>query len=855
MYAVFQQMTDANPDPEIERKNVTHKHFIDALSDALVALGGDPQSASNFSSVEEGAPDEAIFQNKFAALSLGQLKDDEDDGGSSEDDDHPTQTRTRKKKAGRGKKGKRSRRSKKKPASGSTEKPAIAEVPVESYRIIEDKDGLISDYLLAVYAVAGEWADLRSFTQDLWREVAYDGLNGAVAAALNSIAVSMVKQTCIAVFADFPGHESYDTIMQTITKGDREKAQTQFSMRLYRVSDCGQAEKVQERYIDVKEQLWVHAYDDLLTFVLDFQKNRTGKPTKALQLQLNRWSPEFDLQRATNEERVSWRRLYTISRLYDLVNVFSSVVVQQNNLEGEHHVYEDVDWSTTGPWGHRRRIFGLEEFAGDITALAMQKSSTDVRRKILPTMFFNYNAFPRRDVDRFLDRNHLRAGHGFIKAVNLLRLLLQKDANAKQDPNHHAGYFGIFDEIKSDFANWLGESLYRNGLATIPPSRFSRHNSNGLWEYSPLLCAAGLVEGLIINQRMIMHLWDNISEPAFGLHLHNMLVKKKYLKKEVGILHLFQVLYQDSFFPGGVPTDDFHGAFLARTEQFDNSPARERERLKKIKGTKDIHRLMDLELNNFFRERSTLLAYYDANWVPEQIPDSVIRMPSYLYVLRLRGTEREIDPATGEKRLKQTELVKRAKARGQTDAELLDEASDATPIFAPSEGAEEAAKRLVTDTDLKEFKAREMRNPYRVSELKDRGQLQGRALLEVLRLDIFADVCGRDPMSSLNYVWFTCYLLILFGKIEDQLREARNPLWVQMYQLTSPRFRHHSRLSMLMAAMANDNKEALEICAKIFDTFRVGAKSCIFWEDLRMEDGLKPQRDKDDIPDGQCSVM
>jgi hypothetical protein len=226
----------------------------------------------------------------------------------------------------------------------------LADVPVESYRIIEDKDGLVSEYLLAVYAVVREWVELRSFAQDLWREVAYVGLNGAVAASLTSTAVAMVKQTCIAVFTDFPGHESYDTIIQTITRGDPEKAQAQFGLSLYRISACGQqTEKVQERKLDAKEHFWVHSYNDLVTFIKDFQMNRTGKPTKAMQVQLKDWSPTFDLARATDEERVSWRRLYTINWLYDLVNLFSSIVVQRNTMKGEQHVYEDVDWSPTGP--------------------------------------------------------------------------------------------------------------------------------------------------------------------------------------------------------------------------------------------------------------------------------------------------------------------------------------------------------------------------------------------------------------------------------------------------------------------------------------------------------------------------
>lgn len=37
-----------------------------------------------------------------------------------------------------------------------------------------------------------------------------------------------------------------------------------------------------------------------------------------------------------------------------------------------------------------------------------------------------------------------------------------------------------------------GESKYMHGLTTIPPSRFSSSNPNGLQEYSPFLCGVGM---------------------------------------------------------------------------------------------------------------------------------------------------------------------------------------------------------------------------------------------------------------------------------------------------------------------------------------------------------------------------
>ena len=725
---------------------------------------------------------------------------------------------------------------------------------------------------------------MRDFTQELWHEVAYDDLNGAVAAALTSAAVAMVKRTCTAVFADFPDHESYETILQTITQGASEKAQTQFGLNLYRNSaGKQQTEKVEERNLDAKEQFGMHAYHDLVAFITDFQMNRTGKPTKAMQAKLNSWKPDLDLQRATNEERITWRRLYTINWLYDLVNLFSSIVVQRNTMKGEHHVYEEVDWSTTGPWHQHRRLFGLNEFAGEITTLTMQKSSPDIRKKILPHVVFQLQCVvdsfaasrgwtlsplrghvvvapprefrPRRDVDLFLDRELHKDGVGLLHSIGILKQLLQKDANIHQDPNRHTAHSDLLDNLRVDFVNWLGESKYMHGLTTIPASRFSKQNANGLWEYSPLLCAAGLVEGLILIQRAIMHLWDKIPEPTIALHLHNMLVKKGYLKKEVGLYATLENLLQDSFFPDGIPTENFADTLVSHvaTRQNDRS---QRQRLATVQDQKtDTHHLLDPHYNRFFRQKSALMAHYDADWVPEKIPDSVLRIPSMLYMIRLSSTEREVDRATGERRLKQTELVHRAKVKGQTDAALLEAASIKLPNVNIDE---EAAEAYVKNTiELKDYKTPPQRNPSHISQdashISQHGKCEqptGRALLDMIRVDMFADVCGNHAMSSLNYVWITCHLMLLFMSFEDRFRETRHPLWIQAYEQPEPQLKRQKRLALVVAAMKEEDDQALKLFAEQFENLRIGALGCIFWEELCEDElGVKGK------PADECSVM
>lgn len=199
----------------------------------------------------------------------------------------------------------------------------------------------------------------------------------------------------------------------------------------------------------------------------------------------------------------------------------------------------------------------------------------------------------------------------------------------------------------------------------------SKHNANGLWEHSPLLCAAGLVEGLILVQRVAMNLWDKIPEPTLALHLHNMLVKKGYLEKVVGLYATPEDLFQDSIFPKGIPSNGFSEALVTQVGQRwnDHVTLRQREALSRDP-TKDIHHLLDANFNRFFRTKSTLMMYHDAGWVPEKISDSPVKIPSLLYMVRLMSTTRLIDAETGETKLEETELVRRAKPLGKIDAQL-----------------------------------------------------------------------------------------------------------------------------------------------------------------------------------------
>lgn len=133
--------------------------------------------------------------------------------------------------------------------------------------------------------------------------------------------------------------------------------------------------------------------------------------------------------------------------------------------------------------------------------------------------------------------------------------------------------------------------------------------------------------------------------------------------------------------------------------------------------TNYIHQLLDSNFNRFFNAISALMMYYDADWVPEKIADSEVRIPSILYMVRLMSTERVINPATGEEQLKETELVKRAKARGKTGAALQEAASISVPNMDADEEDNEAFMRYVAD--LKDYKTSPRRDPLSRLEIEE----------------------------------------------------------------------------------------------------------------------------------------
>jgi hypothetical protein len=899
-YAAFLQITLANPDPDVEKSNVSHKHFIDALTEAFHTLGGgawkeESKDGANIDSDDSCAKkelDRLVLENRFGALHLGRTYGEDgelsDEGGQLDDDvqqaSGSASQRRQQRRPGRGRKGKKAKGEHK----SAAEDKGLGNLPLESYCILQDTDGIANDYMMAVHAFASEWAEFRVYVQDVWRDCAYYGMNSAVAGAISNLVIAMVQQTASAIFIDFPDHDAFGTLIDFLTRGDPETAQWALEVNYVEVIAVGpgREEKFQRRAVDAKEQLMIYTYHDFISFLDDFRKTRSGKPTKRMLGELRHWNPELDLQSATRAQRIQWRRVYTINWLYDLVNVFSSVVIQSNTGKGGKHALEDVDWSPQGPWHKHRRLFGLNEFAGFVTSLAMQKEGTDIRKRILPHYIFQLQCIidsfmvsrgwsisvfrghvltkpaskfrPRRDVDLFLHQQRSHRYSGFLGEAVVLNRHLDRDAYLHQDPNRNQELLDMVEGLPQDFGDWLGEAEHMHELANITPSRFSSNNKHGLWEYSPFLCGVGLMEGLDLAYHVGMHIWERIPEPMLMIHLHNMLVQKGLIKRPMPLYEGLSFYLSSAFFPHGKPpTSNFAQALKPRMDAIISRPARRRGTNTRNNATakSDRYRNFEVGANRFFKTESVVGLFRRANWNIDGISDSEIpfTLPvSNLVFLRIAHAKHVVDPATGQEQFEDRELVRRAvEAFGMTEEHML----EAAPLVAGS-----LEHQVAKSPEWQLPKSSPAAGKFIVSvDDRRKGGPNWRYFLELYKMDLLSDVSGSDrPLSAINYLSATSVFMMHFFAIEKLLEKSRNPLYVRAYE-TDPRWRQQKRAGLTYLALAEQDEECLEVMAGVLEYVPSGFESHVYWEGLQEVEKWQKARyeaadQKDDKVD-DCCVM
>lgn len=887
-HSQFQQLAAATPSEELETNNSTHKFFIDTLTRAFEVLGGEnwlskerTKRASN-DKVDGFDTSTFEFTNEFSLLDLESASENDDglDANSEESDKQSAPSR-KKRKLRKGKKRVKARKTHRDCKSSKSDGRA-PDVTLESYRIIEDDD--MTEYFMAVLALTRDMLQFRLFLQDVWRKVAYNNLNSAVAAAISNIAVAMVKQSEITIFSDFPGYESYERIKQAILRGDTGQSNNEIRCTIV-VEGLAQTTKA---LLDKKELFLIHTYHDLVDFITDYQKTRSGKPTKRMLAQIDNWNPNLNLQKATKEERIKWRRSYTINWLYDPVNITACVAVHGEHAKNEHYVLEEMDWSDQGPLRSHHRMFGLINFAAEVTTLAMQKHGTDFRHKISPHLVFHLqciidawtvsrgwaicwmkghvlsdpaqNFQPRRDLEVFLGCENWKEekGDGFFQAIIMLDKCLVRLKHKGRSLEVIQECIGILDELRLEFLDALGKCTIFHSLSALLPSRFASRNPNGAWDYSPFLCGAGLAEGLELLYRSIMVLWEGMPEPMLIIHLHHMLVQKGHLKQTISLYGNLGMIFSGSFFSGGqLPISGFFKAFHS---QFGKSPSREesqkmmnRRAVEKATRARDLLNLVPLPC---FKQKSSLTMYASADWDPDRVPDSDVDPLSALGLIRLSQTRRIRDPVTSVWRLEETDLVQRARAAGMGESII----SALDPLFEMFRDERQAQMdRVRSEYPSWLYDVNKASKKAESSVKSTKCEVTAERLLRIIYKDVHNDVCGRlRAFSNLSYIYITMQIILTFEKFESECQTSSNPTFrlppFDDAEL-GDQWGMPTSVHLALSALHGKDEELLKSMAAVFERGGGRFMDYLYWkaEDEDKDETSRGPVTEDCSPD--CCVM
>ncbi|KAM0405325.1 hypothetical protein ACHAQC_000402 [Fusarium culmorum] len=856
----YRASAGAKVDPALAESDRTHQHFTNTLEQCFDILGGaawtrDTTQDENLPTLQDLQDD---ISRSFAALNI-QNKE-----ASSEEEEEATSSRpTQRRRPGKGKKKGKSRKAKgKQPAKG----PVVHEqIPLERLLNIDGQDERANNFMLAVHSAAQQWIELRWCTAYVWKEAVNSGVthNTAVAAATSKVAFSMVRRTHAAMLADFAGNDSYQTIVRALARGDVSNAQGTFQFDIANPN----GEIIPRTIDDIEEQFLYHVYKALKAFLDDFRLNRTGKPTRNMTRRIASWDPKARLDTMTHDERLTWRHHYIIKWLYDLVNCYSAAQLNANRDSDHPKNLEDVDWAVG-----KRTLFGLNEFAADITRLAMQDARIKIETLIQPHHVFQLqcivDAFTiskgwlitvdsehvmeepadfkaRRDIDKFFDCHKIYSLGSYHKGIEWMCIYLKEHCEDFDDLVRGNVLPDILD-VEQDFRNYLGQHIYAKGQAeerinvmtrlediwidweAIEPSRFQE--ANGLHEYSPFLCGASLEEALSISFKQMMWLWQEMQEPVLILQLYRFLKQGDYIEEPVPLWEALEILFKKCAFPKDVDGQTDAGKITATMTSM--KPTHLQAQGRRRDKPKNVHETYDISWCTNFNRESALSAYRKADWNHEALGVLDTSLSDDLDILKSLGTKDD----------------------NEGDDEDDDENAMPAPLEAGGTSATETAggpstAQTTTQTTSPPPGSPGPRQP--APEIKSDHDVALNA-----EADFLQDVCGFSleapmrPLSGINYPIITHTILGVFAQIEKELEAAGNLVyltyydetWAQQHGRPSLKPGTSKRGSMFISSLSKRDQpcvELFEITADVLQRERRRIWEFTYWEDhaLSKKDG------------------
>lgn len=823
--ATLQRIATRKQHPDYEKGISSLERFAEALEECYAALGGWDWALHDYTPLDSLYASLPLTKGNVDCLVIKEFVALDPPEASEADQDSEKETSQQagprlghQRKQARPGKGKRGRRRKDKdtakPKAKDIDKGPLPDVLsntlLESFDVILDRYGMTTGYIIAAYDLIKDCVEFRAYLQDLWYEVAYEGLHSAVAGALSNTALRMVQggEDVLSLLPNFSGKQAFHNVVSTVS----------WLLGFGAEREVTGANKGDTDLMDAKEMLLLHTYHDLLDFITDYQKNDNGKPTKRMMKEINNWNPDFDLRRATMEERLKWRRAYTINWLYDLANVLSNRIAQVTEVSAKR-----PGGGISRKEAQSARVLGLTSFAVLISLLSTSDGKVGIRERILPHHVFQLQCIvdsltvtkgwihdlpkghifiapppadkfrPMRDVDLFL-HGIGDARPGILTAFERLEALLKIAANLRPTSMNNPQLQETLEAVREICTQFLGKHP-----ALGNRSRFSTTDSNALWHYSPYLCGVGLAEALDAQFVAIMYVWGHPMEPVMLMHLYNFLRQEGYLEKPVDLFESLQRLFPTSFFPNGeIPVSDHGNALSDFLIDLVNKDSRKKGKWRTLSGSGvPIHLIIQYE--------SMLVLLREKSWNIYRVPDDHVPLSSLLARLRIAQTEHITDHVTGKRRLKKTTLVKRAKAALVTEG-LTEELAE--------------EKLLAMADALEEF---DCMQEQQAEDSHDTPQgIRNCEWFDILKVDLTADVDGDHPLCGLNLAEVTWRMVNIFSCIEAELRRLRNTTYLSFcndkgeYDGSNYMYREtDARTLMVPLAMVNKDVQFLEVVAKI----------------------------------------
>ena len=874
-----------------------HKHFIGSLETIFQTLGGKEWETSlkdkrdKGPALEDGGANDDGVQNRFATLDISAMNASSDDTSTANEENEAKKCKKKNHVRDRKHKSKRAGKQKSKQKI-KRQKATTQNIPLDNYAIIREPDSVKFEYYTAASSLARNMAGIRWFVQRVWKSMVEARIRAPVGGAFCTMTVAKVKQLEFHTLLDFPGHESYESVVDSLS------AQNPAFLRpghdVYMKWPTGTNEDGLGEYItiDSKEYYMIHTHHALGEFVIDFQKAKTGTPTKAMRKRLRDWDPYFDAVNASKREQQHWRIQYTIKWLYELVNMFLMLVTGRKKAANEAWDVDEVDWSPDGPWHKTRRLFGLNEFAAQVASWAMRRQGSEFRKQVHPHHVFQlqcavdsftisqgwlmshsheytferplYDDYdPLQDTRFMLHKEEDLYQYGL---VNMLDGLIDgggqdarefgQDLMLDFEPQHPPTLDPLW-YTRNGLSPWLGEhSNSRTILGSGLTSQFMARSVCNPWRWSPYLSAAALTEGLEMMHNDFLSLWDDLPNALILMHLYNMLLRRGHLTEDgasKSCLYTMRLFCRDVFGSDTPPESDFVAQFDRCLARFQRGFGRKSVRRRRAT---DIHELRVPKDNVVFTTRPLPSALRQVFWNVENVPDRDLPLSSCLAAARIAGTPRYVDAETGKVTFAESNLLKRVgDTRKKEVCRLADYIWHHSSAAVQQSGVARMGESVAFD---KGIGSHDDDGP---SLNVGQGLLfNGFAVMEMLLHDLHVSVedMNTSPLA-LNMPYHSQMFEHVVANIEGRLQETKNPLWMQLLAQSRQNLIDR-RIALIRMALMGNNEECLKIMAGAFLTVCEGVPQAASFLWMRNYPENAPKRQFSDFNLDEelppwCSVM